>query len=97
MVILVIDLIRIFSDKGKSHSPISADLYGPCALALAFLPVKSKAGKAHILWRRRGTQAAKNESQTFSVWRLDAGFGAGLEEPDQTLVLESCCGSHRLV
>jgi hypothetical protein len=35
MIVLVIDKIRVFSDKGKGHPPIAANRYGPCAFSLA--------------------------------------------------------------
>jgi len=89
VVILVIDLIRVFLDKGESHAPVAADFDRPRSLSVALKGVKTKAGKAHVARGGRGIQLCQNQAQAFGILRLDARFGTCLKEPGQALVLES--------
>ena len=89
VVVLVINLICVFSCKKERYTPVAADRYGPNAFAIPLQGMKSQSGEPHILWGCRRAQPAQNQFESFSMLRLDARFRASLEELGQSLVFEA--------
>lgn len=86
MVILVIDFRGIDANKTKCHTPIAADLDGPCTLPWALQFMQVQAGQVHVERTGGGAQPAQDQSTPVCMSRLDASPAAGGKEAFETLV-----------
>src|SRR3990172_8955266 len=67
VVVLVINVVCVFSCEKEGYTPVAAHLYGPNALAIPLQGMKSQSGESHILWRCRRAQPAQNKFKPLSV------------------------------
>jgi hypothetical protein len=86
MVVLVVYAIYILPDTSERYSPVAAYGHGPRALSGAAELVKIQAGQVHIARAGRDVQAAEDESEPVSLFRLNSRLGTSSEEP-----LDSLC------
>ena len=89
MIIFVLDVIGIFPDKSEGDSPVSANLYRPCAPTIALEWVKIQTGKIHIIGRYGHIQTTENDPQPIRMLGLDTCFASGGKEPLKPFVLEA--------
>jgi len=80
VIVLVVDDLCVGPNKFEGDTPVATDPDRPSALARAFERVKSEPRKAHIFGMGGCVQAAQDQTQPFSVLRLNARFRSGLKE-----------------
>jgi hypothetical protein len=88
MVIFIINGVDILSDETKGKAPIATDLYRPSALTITNQFVQIQTGEVHVLRTGGSMQAAKYETQSFSMLRLDASQTSLSEKTFQTFVFK---------
>ncbi len=86
MVILVIYAIYVLPDTCERYTPVAAYLDGPRALPGAAKLVEIQAGQVHIARAGRDVQAAEDQAEPVSVFRLNPGPCAGGEEAFDSFV-----------
>jgi hypothetical protein len=62
MIIFVVDIVGIFPDEGKGHSPIPTGADSPRSLPIALKLMKVQAGQAHIFRSSGGVELAEDQS-----------------------------------
>ena len=89
MIVLVVDVDGITSDKAKRDAPVAAHANGPGAFAITCARMQNKARKIHVFRPDRNLKPTQNQSQSLCVLRLYPGFRALEIEPLKTLMSEA--------
>jgi hypothetical protein len=63
VIVLVVDIVCVWTFKTERDSPIATHRNGPSTFALTFQFVKFKARKAHVLWLYRRLEPTQNQAQ----------------------------------
>jgi len=88
VVILVIDVYRIFAIESERDAPVTTDAHRPSTAPTTLQWMKPKARKAHIACGRSRIQSRQNQPQTLGLSGLDPGLGPGCKVLRQALVTE---------
>lgn len=80
VIVLIIDENGIFAIKGEGQPPVPIHPHRPMILHATFKRMQSPAGDVHIGRRLRPIEVLHLPRQPCRVVRLNAGFGARIEE-----------------
>jgi hypothetical protein len=89
VIVLVVNIISVFSGERKGNSPVAADRYGPTAFAVALELMQSQSRERHVFWSGCRLQLRQDEAKPLGLFRSDARFRTCQEEPLQPLMLEA--------
>ena len=89
MIVLVVNIVSVFSGEREGHSPVAADRHGPTAFTVALELMQSQARKRHVFRSDCRLQLRQDEAKPLGLFWSDAGFRTRQEEPLQPLMLEA--------
>ena len=89
VIVLVVNIVSVFSDEGEGHSPVAADRYGPTTFTVALELMQSQARKRHVIRSDCRLQLRQDEAKAPGLFWSDARFRTRQEEPLQPLMLEA--------
>src|SRR5579859_5612921 len=89
VIVLVVNIVSVFSGEREGHSPVAADRYGPTAFAVALELMQSQAPKRHVFRSDCRLQLRQDEAKPLGLFWSDARLSTRQKEPLQPLMLEA--------
>jgi hypothetical protein len=89
VIVLVVNIINVFSGEREGNSPVAADRDGPTAFPGALQLMQSQSRKRHVFRSDCRLQLRQDEAKPFGLFWSDAGFRTRQEESLQPLMLEA--------
>jgi hypothetical protein len=88
VIVLVVNIISVFTGEREGNSPVAADRYGPTAFAVALKLMQSQSRKRHVIRSDCRLQLRQDEAKPLGLFWSDARLSTRQKEPLNPLCLK---------